>query len=365
MSRPARIDDDESLQAPPISRCLRRVEKHGWWLASLVACTAGMACSSEPGELPLVPCAVEFQGSRGEADFVEQHGYDALGRLVSTERYDASDTLISSSTWEYQGDDSILHATHTYLEDLKMEMTLQYGSDNRLVAVTWMNYDRQGRVEYEYLDEARQVVERWDREIDGVVEETRTYTYNSNGTLGGYELACDGQVAPTENTVMVTQGGRMERIETYRGDEQVGLSQYFYDADGLLEKMEQRLDGWLVYTDAYQYDSLGNVSERQSKTIYVDSPDAMSSGRRNAYDPEGRVLTAEVDVEGFATGTYVHRYDCPDRDDEPGIRLATPEPALRPPPAGPRGKMRPGDLAFYYESKNRCIPVEPFPALSP
>ena len=64
----------------------------------------------------------------------------------------------------------------------EVELTLADGDDEDLLSAAWNVKWRgkprtRGNVHYEYVDDSRRVMERWDRDADGSVEEIVTSGY--------------------------------------------------------------------------------------------------------------------------------------------------------------------------------------------
>jgi hypothetical protein len=327
-------------------------------LAALAVITAGMACSGEPSELPLVPCGVEERSIGGTLRRYVELDYDEQGNLVSREERDVATGAASvRHSWQYRPDGKLVLATEADREGPVREAALQYAAYayDRVASVTWRAYDDEGRVDYEYLDGAQRVIERWDRDDDGTAEDTREYSYDPDGNLQSFTVRCDGEVDPREITTLSwDRDGRIVRIETHRNGELTGLTEYFYNEDGLRDRVEYSGTGTVTaYTETYELDADGNVRQREYEAI-LDTPDILSSENSAEYDPEGRILNEVFAPDSVPVQRNIYLYDCPGHEDSSGRRLGTPEPAAPPPPQGPLGSVGTDAIRVYTYNDYRC-----------
>jgi hypothetical protein len=343
---------------PPVSRRRHRTAVHGLSLAALMAVTAAVGCSSESDDRPLVPCGVEERNVDGDVTSFVFRGYDELGNHVLSERdFELDGTVDDRFVWEYTPGGSLARYTNVFSSGRTRELTLEYGPGDTLLSATWTGLDgTPGRADYEHLDDV--VIERWDRNDDGTVEDIVTYTYGPDGNLQQSSLACNGaEPVDSITTFLRDEAGRIERVE-YRHDGELSDSYtaYSYNEDGLLERV-QRWDGeTLTFEHAHEFDASGNVrASTYGYAIFNGEFPPPWQESRSTYDAQGRILRLESFFDGNPGGTNTYVYECPDHEDSPGRRLATPDLAAPPEVMGPRGKAGPGEVDYYTLGVGSCL----------
>lgn len=347
---------------PPVSRPRNRTAVHGLSLAALVALTAAVGCSSESDDRPLVPCGVESRNIDGEVTSFLYRGYDERGNHVLSERDSGLDgTVDDRFVWEYTPGGSLARYTNVLSSGRTRELTLGYGPGDELLSATWTGLEgTPGRADYEHLDDT--VIERWDRNDDGTVEDIVTYTYGPDGNLQQSSTACNGAEQPMDavTTYLRGEAGRIERIEhRLNGELSDGYTVYSYNEDGLLERVQRWYGETLTFEQTYEFDASGNVSaSTYGYAIFGGGDPPRWQESRSTYDAQGRILLLETFYEGRPGGTSTYLYECPDHEDSPGRRLATPDLAAPPEVQGPRGKAGPGEVDYYTLSSGSCpVPV--------
>lgn len=337
------MKQSERIAARPGFRHFR-VPGMGCRFAMLAALATSMGCSSDPdGELPLKPCGVEETLFGDEVQLSYLHrAYDERGNHVLSERdRDADGTVDDQFAWEYAPGGGLTLVKHSWSSGTTHEAVAQYDDGDRLVSITWntgaTSNRMAGRVDYEYDGEQR-ILEHWDRDNDGAVEEIATYTYDADGKLQGVRSRCAGDVEPGFiTTLQWGEGGRIERIESRQDGELDVVTQFIYDQDGLLERWE-RVDGSVVYSITYEFDSEGNVTETNLASVRVlgEMPPTWSV-RDTVYDADGRILSLTETSDGEPVFESTYLYECPDHEDSPGRYIGEPRSPLPSPPMGPRG----------------------------
>ncbi|HWN67798.1 MAG TPA: hypothetical protein VNM90_09165, partial [Haliangium sp.] len=285
--------------------------------------------------------------------------YDEHGNLVLNELDIHGDGIVDERlTWLFAPGGGLERFTWTF-DDITQEVALQYDDDDRLASATWTSSTGvDGRADYEYLDAARRVVERKDRDSDGAVDETVTYTYDAEGNLQGFTSACQGEAEPRAiTTVQRDAAGRVLRIETRRGEGHGEATDYFYDQDGLLEgvgRLQDESYGTFTYMETYERDPDGNViGKRVHLATLIGGEIVRPFILDRTYDTEGRILSAQVTYDGELSDEQTYLYECPDREDSSGRRVGAPPSPLASPPTGPRGKVNP-ETAYGYLFDSTC-----------
>lgn len=331
--------------------------------AMLAALAASMGCSSDPDdELPLKPCGVEerFIGDTGGRRSYTHRAYDERGNHVLSERdNDGDGTVDDRFIWQYAPGGGLTLAGWSFNNgSMEDEVAAQYDDDDRLIFVTWTSSrDTAGRVDYEYDGEQR-IIEHWDRDNDGAVEEIVTYTYDADGKLQESAVGCAGSVVPRWTTTpQWGEGGRIERIENRRDGELSSFTQFTYNQDGLLEHWERSVNGEVVISETYAFDSEGNVREVIFESIFAfgEVPRRWRSTHL-VYDADGRVLSSKTTNEGTITSERTYLYECPDYEDSPGRYVGEPASPLLSPPTGPRGGVGSDAITAYARSAGYSCP---------
>lgn len=319
-------------------------------LAALAALAAGPACSSEPA-LPLVPCGVETRTFGDEVRLsVTYRGYDERGNHVLSERDNDADGIIDDRfVWQYGPGGGVTRITHNFGSGTMREIAAEYDDDHRLESVTWAaSSGEAGRADYEYDGEQR-IIERWDRDDDGVAEESVTYTYDAGGKLLESASRCAGVVEPRSVVIQEWgQGGRIERIEDRRGDEVNAATQYTYDQDGRLESWEHWFGDTVVASETFEYDAAGSVQGRSTASVLSLGQDPPTwSVTDTVYDADGRILSSKNTIRSELSSESTYLYECPEYEDSPGRDVGAPASPLPPPPMGPRAGVGPDDIIRY------------------
>lgn len=346
---------------PPMSRHRHHAATRGLSLAALMAVTAAMGCSSEPDDRPLLPCGVEERNIDGEVNSFVYRGYDERGNHVLSERDVGLDgTVDDRFVWEYTPGGNLSRYTNVFSSGRTREVTLEYGPGDKLLSATWTGLDgTPGRADYEHLDDA--VIERWDRNDDGTVEDIVTYTYGPDGNLQGTSLACNGAEEPTGSTTTILRDdeGRVERTEGRYNDELSGYTEYSYNEDGLLERRQSWSGDTLTLEETYEFDASGNVrASTFGYAVFTGEFPPPWQESRSTYDAQGRILRLESFFDGELGSSNTYVYECPDHEDSPGRRLATPDLAAPPEVMGPRGKAGPGEVNYYTLGSGSCpVPI--------
>lgn len=347
---------------PPVSRHRHRTALHGRSLAALMAVTAAMGCSSESDDRPLMPCGVESRNTDGEVTYFTYRGYDERGNHVLSERDVGLDgTVDDRFVWEYAPGGGLARSTTALASGTMREVVLEYGPDDKLLSATWTGPEgMRGRADYEHLDDT--VIERWDRNDDGTVEDIVTYTYGPDGNLQQSSLACNGVEEPVDAVTMYLrdQEGRLERIQhRQNGELSDSHTEYSYNEDGLLERMQGWFGETLTVEETYEFDASGNVrASTFGYAVFTGTLPPSWLESRATYDAQGRILLQETFSDGRPGGTSTYVYECPDHEDSPGRRLATPDLASPPEEMGPRGKPGAGAVSYYTLGSGSCpVPV--------
>jgi hypothetical protein len=310
--------------------------------AVLAALVASPGCSSDPGaELPLQPCGVEGKYYEDEVVLAYSHrGYDERGNHVLTERdFDIDGVIDSRFIWQYAPGGELIRASRDFGDGVMEEVVVEYGDDDRLESVTWRNVSEQtGRADYEHDGEQR-IIEHWDRNDDGAVEESVTYTYDADGKPAGSSSRCAGAVEPRSiSTMRWGQDGRIERIENEAEGEPSAVTEFTYDQDGLLERWERSYDGEVSIRETFERDSAGNVKGSSFASGLAPGQDPRDlQAVDTVYDADGRIRSQELAIGGQLAAEFTFLYECPGHEDSPGRHLGAPESPLPPPPMGPRG----------------------------
>jgi hypothetical protein len=373
------------IEAPSRSRRVSRAGKL-CRLALLVAVTAGAGCDSDPDDPPgdppdaapeappdaapegppdalpidlaLKPCGVEERFVSGELISYIHRGYDEQGNHVLSERDTDRDGEVDDRfVWQYAPAGGLALIEQSFSSGTMRSVAAQYEAEGRLDFVTWMTSDgAQGRADYEY-DGDLSILERWDRNDDGVAEALTTYTYDAEGRLEGFAFGCTGMEANVVTTVLWDPGGAgIERVETRNDGALTSATQYFYD-QGRLEHWQRSLgDGTIVAEESFEYDIAGNVIETRSASIIAfGGGEPTWSKTDTVYDAYGRVLSSESFINDTMTSRNIYFYECPEHEDTPGRSVGEPASPLPLAPAGPRAGMGLDAISAYALSGNSCL----------
>jgi hypothetical protein len=339
------------------SRRLRRAGRY-CQLAGLVAVAAGAGCGSEsPEDLPLQPCGVEERFSDPEILSFVHRTYDELGNHVRSERDANGDGMADDVfVWEYAPSGGVTLIQQSFSSGRMQGLAAQYGDDGRLASVTWTTIEGDtGRADYEHDGEQR-IIERWDRNDDGVAEASSTYTYDADGRLEQSAFACAGAEPTSITTMQYGAGGRIERVESRANGMVTSATQYSYDQDGLLQGWESSIGGTVVSTGTYEHDAGGNVIKTtiMSRLALGEDPPTWSS-TDTVYDEDGRMLSSQTSVNGTSSSSNTFLYECPDHQESPGRLVAKAYSPLPVAPRGPRGGLDRNAIFTYANGGSSCL----------
>jgi hypothetical protein len=351
-------------------------------LAALVALAAGTGCQSDPPADPpdaapdvppdaapeappdaqppdfLKPCGVEERFVDGDVLSYDHRAYDEQGNHVLSERDTNRDGMADDRfVWAYAAGGGLTLLEQSFDSGTMHEVAAQYEGEGRLDFVTWTSSSGgEGRADYEYDGEQR-ILERWDRDNDGVAEAVTTYTYDAGGKLEEHAFACTGAEPATTTTMQWGEGGRIERIERRVQDALSQATQYFYDQDGRLERWERSLgDGTVVASEAYEYGAAGKVKETSTASALVLGGGLFTwSVTDTVYDDFGRALSSQTSLDDQMTTSTVYLYECPDHEDSAGRSVGAPASPLPAPPVGPRGGMGLDAVSAYALAGTSCL----------
>ena len=313
---------------------------------------------AQPIDLALEPCGVEERFVNGQLISYIHRGYDDQGNHVLSERDTGRDGVVDDRfVWQYAPAGGITLIEQSFSSGTMRSVAAQYAADGRLDFVTWMTSDGvEGRADYEY-DGDQRILERWDRNNDGVAEALTTYTYDAEGTLEGSAFGCTGMEPGPVTTMQWGEGGRIERIETRNDGALTSATQYVYDPDGRLERWERSLgDGTVVAEESFQYDIAGNVIGTISESIIAFAGGVPTwSKTETVYDADGRVLSSETFINDTMTSSNLYLYECPGYEDSSGRSVGEPASPLPIAPAGPRAGIGFDAISAYALSGDSCL----------
>lgn len=145
-------------------------------------------------------------------------------------------------------------------------------------------------------------LEEWDRDLNGGIARTRTFTYDENGVLENISVQWSSSGFDEVYQNSYNENGQLISHEFFLDGEFVWEWNYSYDENGRelsTEKFRANSSGstFLKEGHYYSYDEAGNI------LIYEQANDGMLIDRReeNTYEVNGVLIMTEVDTNADGT----------------------------------------------------------------
>lgn len=201
-------------------------------------------------------------------------------------------------------------STDPYLELVE---TQEYNAKGQVSVETKAFYNpdgslsREGRWEYTYDERGTLILREYDRESDGVIDETYSAEpqYNAGGKLITLAETEDGQTKTTTYSYGIT--GDLEESQTvYDALPSVPYVVTEYAGGRPVKReVDQGLDGTLDEVTTWEYDAKGNNLKKS--TWRADSGE--TSTETFTYDGKGNRLTRDLDHEGDGVVDTLQTYE--------------------------------------------------------
>lgn len=228
-----------------------------------------------------------------------ENRFNELGQLVEEIIYLSDDEIAQHKTFEYNDQGSIAKAHKHYQDESKDTVTYSY-ENGKLVGKITTDSDDEVEAKAEFIYDGDNLTSRKVYEYDELVLD-ETFDYDESGNLiEQTKWTTDDQDSKYYNKFN-EKGNLIKTLTSNIKDELLAKSEYFYNDEGLLEKIyEESIHG--KNTTLLEYDEHKN-SIRQ---VEINQHDDFNNEALRKYNENNDVIESEVMVNYHGMGINQH-----------------------------------------------------------
>lgn len=234
-----------------------------------------------------------------------ENKYNDLGQLVEEIIYLSDDEIAQHKTFEYNEQGSIAIAHKHYQDGSKDTVTYHYENGQLIEKIT-TDSDEEVEAKEEFIYKESKLASRKVYEYDELVWD-ESLDYDESGNLVEQtKWTKDDQDSKYYNHFN-EKGNLVKTITSNIKDELLAKSEYFYDDEGLLEKIvEESIYGKNITTLAY------DEHKNSIKQVETNQQGEINNEAERKYNENNDVLESEVYVNFHGMGVnqhYILKYD--------------------------------------------------------